>query len=90
MITYDPRYAPRLASLTGLQTLILTRAPKLTGHAPGAVGEVFGISARDAIDLMDHASEASSNREFPPLTTVKTGPEVKAPPTLEQGIAPVR
>ncbi|MDE0187920.1 MAG: hypothetical protein OXN80_02340 [bacterium] len=51
MITYHQRYAPRLASLIGLQTLIPTQALKLTGRTPEGVGEVFGISARDAIDL---------------------------------------
>ena len=83
MITYHQRYAPRLASLSGLQTLIPTQALKLTGRTPEGVGEVFGISARDAIDLMDYASEANSNREFPPLTTVRTIPGVKAPGTSE-------
>lgn len=89
MITYDQRYAPRLASLSGLQTLILTQPLKLTGHTSAGVGEVFGISARDAIDLMDYASEATSNREFPPLTTVNISVEPKAPPTVEPEIGPV-
>lgn len=89
MITYDQRYAPRLASLSGLQTLILTQALKLTGHAPEGVDQVFGISARDAVDLIDHASEANSNREFPPLITVNTSPEAKGPPGLEPEIGPV-
>ncbi len=73
MITYDQRYAPPMASLSGLQTLILAKALILTGHSPEAIGDVFGIGAGDAIDLMDHACEANSNREFPPLTAFKTG-----------------
>ena len=73
MITYDQRYAPRLASLSGLQTLILAKALILTGSSPAAIGDVFAIGVGDAIDLMDHASEANSNREIPPLTSFKTG-----------------
>lgn len=77
MITHDQLYAPPPASLNGLQTLILTQALKPTGHTPEGVGEVFGISARDAVDHIGHASEANSNRESPPWITVTTGPEAR-------------
>jgi len=89
MIAHHRRYAPRLASLNELQTLIVPQAQKLTGDTPEGLHEIFVISARDAIDLMGHASEANSNRVFPPLTTLNTSPEVKAPPTIESEIGPV-